>query len=227
MLELNKCKIIETNSAHPASGVSSLEEGVALVYVLEDGEVKVQGSTGAAGERFAGFAQIRHVTPNTAVASSVSTVPTAAPYEVTLASTPRTGEIRVTIDGTAAAGTGAAAGAYGIAANVLTFDAADAGKTLEVAYRYDLTVAQANMLFGVNATSQDFGSNFSVNFVSTGDVFISNYNITDDWSDTTADIKLDADGNISTSSAAGTVLDAMVISTPAQSGGFLGIRLKP
>ena len=227
MLDLPSCSILSSHHAPAVSGVTALEEGVALVYVMEDGTTKIQASTGVAGERFAGCCQIRHITPNSAVSSAATTVPDAAPYTITLADTPRTGEIQVKINGAVAADTGGGTGEYTIAANVITFDATDAGLDVEVTYRYDLSVAKANMLFGTNATQQNLGADFEVGFIKEGDVFTSNYNVADDWADTAADIKLDADGMFSTSSATGETIDAMVIATPAQGGGFLGLRLKP
>ena len=63
-LKIEKCEIIETSHSMVSSLVSRLEEGTALVYVMEGGKNRVKGSTGVAGEKFAGVANSRHVTPS-------------------------------------------------------------------------------------------------------------------------------------------------------------------
>ena len=65
MLQLRNTRIYKSLFENLATGVAIQEEGVALAFVKEAGETKVQPSTGAAGERFAGFAIARNMPPQT------------------------------------------------------------------------------------------------------------------------------------------------------------------
>ena len=229
MLKLDKCQLIETRTGKVNSSVSKLDEGVIVVTVLENGVETVQASSGVAGEKFAGVTHSQHLLPSSAVASVVSTVPTAAPYEVTIASTPvSAAEVGVVINGAAAANTGGGAGEYAIAGDVITFDAADAGLEFSATYRYNLTVDQANMLFGGDFASMNVTSGVEMSLITTGVVFTDQYVVSDDWTDVNAPVYMGADGKFTTTDpGSGEPFDATIAATPSVSSGFLGIRLKP
>jgi hypothetical protein len=226
MLKIDKCEIIETSHSPVSSLVSRLEEGTPLVYVMENGKAKVKGCTGAAGEKFAGVSQSRHTTPSVAVAVVSTKVPAVAPYEIELVDTPKSGDAPgVTINGVAAA-VGATAGQYTLSGKKLTFNAADAGKTVGVTYRYELSQRKAMLLYGGDALVSDMSGDFQLSRITTGTVYTDMFVTSDDWANPAAAIKLGANGMFTTSGS-GTTINAIVEELPANSGGFLGLRLNP
>lgn len=229
MLKIDKCVGIETTHSPVASNVSRLEEGVALVFVREAGKLVVQASTGAAGENFAGIAASRHYTPSTAVRSVVTTIPTASPYTVSLASTPVSTEAPgITIDGVVAAAGVPAAGEYLLSGSELTFEASDAGKEVTITYRYELTKTEADFLFGSDNIMPDMPGDYQMARYRTGVLWTDQFMTADDWSDDSLPIKLAADGKFTNDAAAtGTEVIAIVEEIPSVTGGWLAIRLNP
>ena len=63
MLQLHETRIARTKHEVVLSGVQIQEEGMALAFVKENGETKVQPATGAAGEVFAGLSYSRMTSP--------------------------------------------------------------------------------------------------------------------------------------------------------------------
>lgn len=226
MIRIDKCEFIETRHAMVDSATTKLDEGVFLVHALENGKAVVKASTGVADEKFIGVSFSKHMLPATAVQAVETTVPTAAPYEIMLPAIPV--EIGVFIDGAFADGSGVAAGNYDLdPSGKLILDAADSGKPIAIQYRYNLTVAQANALFGGDGILTDL-SNVEISIMTTGLMVTDQYVLTDDWSDETLAIKLAADGRVTNDAGAtGTELDAVVELLPSVNAGFLGLRIKP
>jgi hypothetical protein len=225
-LKIEKCEIIETSHSMVSTLVSRLEEGTALVYVMEGGKARVKGSTGVAGEKFAGVANSRHVTPSVAVSAITTRVPAVAPFTIELLDTPKVGDAPgVTIAGVAAA-VGAALGQYAIAGKVITFNAGDAGKTVAVTYRYELSQRKAMLIYGGDALVSDMTGDFMLARITTGVIYTDRFVTADNWADPAAVVKLGADGMFTTAGA-GTTLNAIVEELPQNSNGFLGIRLNP
>lgn len=224
MLKMDKCRIIESTHSRVHSTVTQLSEGVALAFIRENGELKVHAATGAAGEKFAGVSMSRHMTPSQAVLTVETTIPSAAPYEVTLADTPVEAP-GVYIDGVAAPAGAPAAGEYLLAGAIVSFEASDAGKTVSITYRYNLTQAKARMLFGTDAVSLDMSEDFELSRIVTGHVYTDQYVTADDWSDDTTPIRLGADGKFTKSGTGTEIPSAVVHETPASAGGFLALHL--
>src|SRR5690554_2166949 len=88
MLDLNKSTIIASIQYDVADNTISLEEGQALVAVLENGNMHVKPSTGAAGEHFVGVSIARASRPIVAPRVEELTVPATGPYTVNLGRNP-------------------------------------------------------------------------------------------------------------------------------------------
>lgn len=63
MLQLRETRIVRNKHENVLPGVIIAEEGIALVFVKDGGETKVQPSTGAANEVFAGVSLSRNTAP--------------------------------------------------------------------------------------------------------------------------------------------------------------------
>ncbi len=224
MLDINKSTLIETHLNKVSSSVSKIEEGSALIYIMENGLSVVSPAAGAGGETYAGVTHSRITRPNTAVGTVEFTVPGSSPYTVTLSETPITTP-GVYINNVKAA-VGGAAGQYAIAGAVLTFNSADAGKNVRVVYDYNLTQVKAALLFGNDLVEPDLSTGQSIAVITTGMVFIDNFVVEDDWESVNPSIYLAAGGKFTTQSG-GTQVDAIVISTPSASAGMLGLRFHP
>lgn len=98
MLQLRQSTFYKTLFETLASGVAIQEEGIALVFVKEDGDTKVIPSTGAAGERFAGIAIARNMPPAQVPAVEEGVI--SASGTGTLARTPVVGQLLVKVSGT-------------------------------------------------------------------------------------------------------------------------------
>ena len=214
------------------------EEGVLLASVLDaaTGTERVLPTDGTA-QVIAGFAlrdNADHAT--TSLVESV-TVPAAAPYEVQLqennlvASTPGDGTTASlsAMDGTTqmtnADDTSAGAGSVGVndVTGLLNFNVADAGKTIVVTYRYNLTVAESRLQFYQRNINNEASTLFGQVGVGQGhgEIFTDMFDATIDWSLAPA-ITSGAGGTI-TSGGSGTTLDARVISVPNVNNPLLGI----
>jgi len=208
-----------------ATGAAVSEEGQGLIQVFEDGVEKVAPSADAGGEVFVGFALFRQVDFSTRPLVEEITVPTAAPLEVTLDNNNLVaGQIRVydvaadadltETGGVPASGEFRATDASGL----LEFHADEAGKDMQVFYRYNMTVAEAKLRFyeaPINYPDPNFFETVGVGkgkgrlytfFYDTSAVF-----------DETSELRLGADGIISTTAAgaAGALIpNARVIKAP-------------
>lgn len=149
MLQLRETRLFKSTFEILASGTAIQEEGCALVYVKEQGETRVQLSTGTDGEKLAGIALVRNIPP--ALVPLFETVVVAADGSFVLTRAP-SGDQFLVKNGNAALTPEAAAptdvtqvqivGANGFVMPAL------AGKKLTVQYLYAPTVAEARTLIG-------------------------------------------------------------------------------
>lgn len=226
MLELSKSTVISTRLYPIHSSVIALEEGVALVAALENGALTAKPSAGVAGEVFVGVSQNRHVTPVQANGTFSTIVPGTAPYTIQLAKTPiNAASVNVRINGVAATQGAVAAGVYSVSGSTLTFAAADAGKPVEILFRYALTQAEAGLLFGSEPVSLNLAAGVQSTAIYEGTIYTDNFDVSADWSNATV-IKLGPNGKFTTSGT-GTVVNAIVAEIPTSAGGFLGLMLQP
>lgn len=227
MLEINKSTIIGTKLIGFHSSVIQIEEGTALVAVLENGKLVAKPSAGVAGEKFVGVAANRHSTPAQANGTFATIVPGTAPYTISLAKTPiNAAAVAVYINGVMAVQNAApTTGQYSVVGGVLTFAAADAGKSVTVIYRYALTQAEAALLFGSEPVTMNLAAGVQTTAIDTGVVYVDNFDIATDWATVSA-VKLGANGTF-TGAGAGETINALVAELPAVSGGYLGLMLQP
>jgi hypothetical protein len=226
MLNLPKCIIKQASTRKVAETVSVLEEGVPLVRVMEDGVMKVTPCTGVADEYFLGYSQNRHTAPSEAPIVEEFTIPGTAPHTLQTSKVPLTFATAsaIYIDGTLAdiltTGTPLTGDVLVTAGGALTFAAADAGKSVQVLYRYAISQAEAAFMFG-NDIPFVRHPMVETTIIEVGVVFTDRYNPADDWA--SADkAYLGADGLLTTDDTTGTFA-GVVYATPAAGNGFLGI----
>lgn len=226
MLDLSKSTIIDTRTYPPLSSLTTIEEGSALVGVMESSVLKAKPSAGSAGEFFLGVAQYRRGVPTESNLTVETVVPATGPYTVTLAKTPvGASSVKVYIAGAAATQGTPAAGVYSISGTTLTFHSSDAGKALKIVYRFALTVSEATFLYGNDMISNQLIPGVEISAISTGVVYTDMFVITDTW-ETLGTVYLGASGKFTLQSG-GTAIDAVVVATPSTANGFLGLSLKP
>jgi hypothetical protein len=233
MLELSRSHVVDAGIFSVSALISLIEEGVPLVYAaLENGVEVVRPSTGVANEKFAGVAQSTHVTPSKAVRYERITVPTSAPYTVTLKKTP---SATAADRGVFRADTGAAmtlnagaplTGEHAIAGAVLTFNVAQAGLAVDVYYVYDLTNAEAIATYGNDRAFSNTQAIKTVSSIRDGVVYTTNYDPAVNWGldGVNTVIKL-GNGRFTIGGAGTTLTNATVASLPTAQDPFLGIRI--
>lgn len=226
MLNLPKCVIKQASHQKVAASIAVLDQGYALVSVIEDGVLKVELSTGVADEDFRGFSQNKFQNPQYAVNTQEFSAPGATPYVYNLAKTPFGVEYNFYIAGTQAVvvTTGTpTTGQVKVEANgKLTFAAADAGKDVKAVYRYQLTQAEAIFLFGNDPVPFVRQEEVQTSIVEVGLVFTDAYVISDDWA-TAKYAYLAADGLLTTDDTGTRV--GPVAGLPYANEGFLGVEI--
>jgi len=221
-----------------ASGATVSEEGQGLISVIEDGIAKVRPSANAASETFAGLALFRQLSfSNRPVVLGVS-VPSSAAYEIETGHTNLiAGQLRVVdvLLGTALTVVGIAPTAGEVqvdnATGLLTFNVAQAGRAMTVTLRYNMTVAEATMLYQQAAVNYPNANMFEQVGVAKGkcQFHVAFYDATVNWAAVTAGtIRLGVNGIISTTAGGATgalIPGARVVQVPSsENGAFLGIE---
>jgi len=224
-----------------ATGQVVDREGVVLRSVLEAGEEKVQkADAGASNYRIAGFAISDNETIGVIPVVESLTIPASpGPYTVQLAHTSLVGtapnsSVRVMVVGgsdlTEVAGA-PAAGEFqpNVATGVLTFNVAQAGASIMVWYRANLTVAQSRLRYYQRSVNNQAGAVFNTVAVGggNGEIFTAEYDTNVDWSTAwpggTANILTGADG-ILTIGGGGTALPGgSVVHVPNVDEPYLGV----
>jgi hypothetical protein len=215
-----------------ATGATVDNEGQGMVSVLEGGVEKVKPSAGGAGEKIVGFARFRQkdVTSRALVESWV--VPTSAPYVVSLGQQALiSGQIRVQdlTGGVDLTVVGVAPAAGEVQVNylqgTLTFNAAQAGDSLNVYYRYQLTLAQSLQFFHQAPTNYPDANYFLQVGCGKGKgrLFTMFYDASKAY-DNTAALTLGADGIITVGGAGPVIAGARVVNQPSANDPYLGIE---
>ena len=201
-----------------------VEEGDALVYTVINGNGVVQRSTGVAGERFAGFAWFEETQVTNVVQTQTFTVPTVAPFTVTLnrppilTPTPQIGVARANGAGMITYVAGApGAGEFTVGGTnntLLTFNAAEAGVAVIVTYIYAPTGNELRMLYGDRPFTRTVAETTrSVSVITEGDVGTDRFVVTDNWYDDEPSVYLGPNGTL-TKTATGTYV-GIVIKAPS------------
>jgi hypothetical protein len=224
-----------------ASGQVVDREGVVLRSILEAGEEKVQKADASASTyQVAGFAISDNETIGIIPAVEDFTIPASpGPYTVQLAHTSIVGpavpnsSIRVQevggSDWTEVAGAPATTQFQPvITTGVITFAAADAGKSVRVWYRANLTVAEARLRFFQRNINNDAGAIFNTVVVGsgTGEIYTAEYDTNVDWSTAypgANPILTGADGVLTIGGSGTAIPGGKVIHVPDIDQPFLGI----
>lgn len=208
--------------------VSSLQEGSALVSVLEDGMEKVKLSEGTSGEKLVGFAYGTWFVPSTMVMTAEATL-TGEVDTVQLYPNCVAGSIKITGTSTFVAKTSAAgvtaAGDYFLdaATGALTVKGA-ANEVIVIAYRRNLTVAEQQTLFGSHSINGNANSMFEQVTVwkGNGEIWTDQFDTSADWSEAT--VAYTGANGLITSDNTGCEA-GRIIGKPSASNPFLGIAV--
>ena len=235
MLKLQKTRIMKSLHRNVATGYDVNQEGVALVYVNENGAAKVKPAAGVAGEKFAGVSVSQVAVPGQL--SAIETFQQAGGTSVTLTRTNIVaGQIAIKSGGTFLVQAAVAAPgqfACDLITGVVTLDAANAGTALapvevSAVYKYVPTLQEAiNAQGNGPAGGITAASYYSVSGVITeGDVATDQFDVTDDWTQTEGPVYLGPNG-IFTLKSGGTELKGVnIIDAPtAPAGSFFGAFL--
>ena len=242
MIKLQKTRIMNSFHRNVATGYDVRDEGVALVYVNENGETKVKPSAGTAGEKFAGVSISQVQVPG--ILSAIEVFQGSGNLTLKLSKTNLvSGQVAIVVDGVYLAVAGSAsAGHFSVdaATGVVTLDAANAGTALapvelKAIYKYAPTFIEAvNAQGNGPAGGITAASYYSVSgVVMEGDVATDCFDVTDNWTQTTGPVYLGPNG-IFTLKSGGTELKGVnvleaPIAAPAGSffGAFLVLNLGP
>lgn len=185
MLQLRETRITYSKHENVQSGVVIPEEGMALVYVKENGETKVTVSSGASGEIFAGVSWSRNTAPASVPFVQEEKVSTANSIELVRA--PIAGQLNVKVAGAQKDIVNVApadASEVQLSGKNLIFFAGEAGKAVVAQFLYVPTVPEARTIIGdgphggLSSTSQSVigvlkDAQFATNF----------FDASQDWSD--------------------------------------------
>lgn len=218
---------IRERAVAPAASIT--EEGQLLMYVdAGDGTLAVQPSAGAATDRVAGFAITDALKYVTQTVVEVLTVPTGG-GTVSLRQNnlvaSNTRAVGSTTGALTAVGGAPAAGEFqmAIVAGTITFNAAQAGETVTVTYRYTPTLDEALATWherSVNSRAQDYFSSVGVG-CQEGEIFTTMYDTTQAYAVGNV-VNSGAGGLVTT--AAGGVAIGIVSQIPSVSDGRLGVK---
>lgn len=211
-------------------GQSITEEAQVLVYVdAGGGTLAVQPSTGAGGELVAGFAITDALKVVTKSVVEELVVP-AGGGVVSLRNQSLVAASTRAFDVTAAsaltlAASPPAAGEYSVdlAAGTVEFNAAEAGNTVRVSYRYSPTLEEllaTDHERSINNRAQDYFSTVSVGGLE-GEIFTSMYDTAQAYA--IGDPVLAGAGGLATTAGGGTQL-GVVSQVPSVADGLLGIK---
>jgi len=240
-----------TNSRElPVSAASPrILEGQALVKSIENGNAVVRPSTGASTELFAGIALGQKFNPDSAIFVQIVHVPAVSPYVANLTWTPIASASNMlarvvsvdpntqvvtpvslaVYDATLANAAGYAVAVGGNNALTMSFNAALAGKTVEVTYQYSLTMMQLIALYGETyspfTASEITGS---IGVISDGMILTDQFEVSDNWAAFTSATPLVAGPNglfTMASGAVGAPVSGSVEHVPTETSPFLGLRV--
>lgn len=230
MFDLNKTYYSDSKERPVKAGAVISEEGQLLVYVDDlAGGMAVQPCTTGASQRLAGFALTDAMKVLTETVVDVVTVPTGG-GTVSLGNTNIvSGSERVVASTTGLLAEvcptpGAAEYCLVDATGAITFNTAQAGQTVTVTYRYNLTLQQTLERFherSVNNRAQDYFSSVGV-MCEEGEIFTSMYDTSVAYT-IGALVYPAAAGKVS-SVAAGAAPIGFVSKLPSVADGFLGVK---
>jgi hypothetical protein len=226
MLQLRETRIVRNKHENVMPGVIVPEEGIALVYAKDNGETKVQPSTGAAGEIFAGVSLSRNTAPASLPFVQEGVVGSTAVVE--LVRTPIAGQLNVKLNGTQLTIVSAAPASESevqVQGRNLVFHANAKADGYVAQFLYAPTVVEARTVIGdgpiggLSSTAQSVIGVLKDAFVGTNF-----YDASADWSDTMY-VKLAANGMFTVGTEADHVPGVIVRNAPNAGNPFLVISL--
>lgn len=236
-LTLTRCMHVKQRDVVPGLQVDI--EGAALVSVLDAGVEKVKMSEGLATDKFVGFSTAHNYLPSVEVKVISAVVPSAAPYTVQL----RFGQLVPLQCRIVGAVTGllariippapiAPGGYIAIdASGLITFDAAQAGETVTIYVKRNLTMQEAMQMreiagsggvTSVNNYAPAFFSKIGVGHGET-ELFTDQFDVTVDFGAPGAVVKTGA-GGMFTVGGLGDAANFVVIQVPSVASPLLGLR---
>ncbi len=234
MLDLNKCELIETRVANLLSSISILDEGVPMVYALENGVEVVKPAAGVANEIFMGISIHRSTSPLNAAWIERFTVPSGAPYTVTLSkinSGSALGLYVINSDGSTtqltAGNPGSVATEYSISGQVITLNSAQAGKTVQASYRYAPTLVEANYRYAFNPFTPVALGLPTTGLGTTGDYYTDCFDPTANWAGFSGATPIKLGNGVFTIGGNGITIPAIVSAVPGVDSPLLGLRINP
>lgn len=228
MLDLRRCKFVESKEIPVADGFSVNVEGAPLVRVIEDGIEKIKIAAGEADEQFVGFSFGEIFSPLNKSFVHSAVIPAAVSYTVQLPKNNLVAGQILVYDNTSGAalaeGDPASSGKYSCddATGLLTFNAAQAGHSITVTFRYLPTAQEVIMQNNVRLVSQ-YGADFlgSLGCILEGEIFTDQFDASVDWASATA---VNLGDGILTSGGSGESTPCQVIAVPSADRPFLGVR---
>lgn len=228
MLQLANTRFGSTFNRPVATGATIWTEGTALSYVMENGQAKVRPSLGVAGEVFAGVSMSRNSQSRRLTEILTIPVPVSAPYVVNLPHQPNDGELAVR--GFTLITTAPAAGEVLANGRVLTFNAADAGKTVEVALAFTPTVLESVMASGNDPVGGLPSAAVGVvGVIKEGDIFTDQFDVTADWIGNGVDpvpVYLGENGLFTTKTGGSLLGSVTILQVPVSGSAFLGLSIR-
>ena len=233
MIDIKRTFYTWSDTQPVAVGMTVDEEGQGLVRVLQNNVETVQPSQGAQGEKFVGFAMFRQLTFGTAALVEQQIVPTAAPFVIELTKQQLlTGQFRVyspsdAIDLTPGVAVGPGVYVMDTTHGKVTFNGAtEAGKTVVIYYRYQLTVAESILQFYQAPTNMPDPNFFNQVGVGKGKgrVYTMYYDQSVDWSQPTVAIACGMNGILTNGGVGPAVPNSRVVNVPSPTDPYLGIE---
>lgn len=233
-LTLTRCMHVKQRDVVPGKVVNV--EGAALVTVLDAGVEKVQLSGGLAGEKFCGFSTAHNILPSVEAKVINAVIPAAAAFTVQLRfGMLEPGQIRIvaSVSGPLAENPAVGPGQYSAddATGLLTFNAAQAGESITIYVKHQLTMQEAMAMReaagtgGVTSVNNYAPAYFSKIGVGHGEteLFTDQFDMTADFSAAGAIVKTGA-GGLFTVAGNGDAANFVVIQVPSVASPLLGLR---
>lgn len=229
MLDLSRTRFEATVELQVHSQYPIPAEGVCLQHAMEEGIGKVRPSTGTSNNsKFLGFAFFQPVIPTESVAVEQLVVPAEEPYELRLQGAPTAAaDMSASILGGDPLTFNASAGAgqFNVEDNVLTFNAAQAGKPVKIVYRRNLTAMDALGSFGETIGTTATALYETVTVIKAGEVYTDQFDTSENWAaGEELDLRAGANGRVQVGGT-GAQIPGVVVQAPTVDSPFLGIRL--
>lgn len=230
MLLQNFTSIVKTDERDLLPGHLVSEEGVALVFVRENGKMFVQESTGAPNEVFAGLALSRPIPP--AHATAVEEHVVVAGETVVLDHLPIPGQVHIKVGGEAmeivTGGTVDAATKVSLDGAEVTFHADHAQKEAVIQYHYELSALEARALTG-DAPVGGVPGNIQgrCGFIEIGQVGTNMFDASVDWSnDSVMHPSLGAGGRLTIGGNGTKLTNVIIAQAPTAENAVLVLSVK-